>query len=193
MKVVMVNGSRRENGCTYTALNVIAEELNKKGIETEIFFVGNRAVNGEINECVKEVAAAVKEADGFIVGAPVYYASPSGEIMVFLDRLFGVAEADLRFKPAAAITSARRAGTTATLDVLNKYFLYDQMPIVSSRYWNMVHGSKPEDVLQDEEGIQIMKTIGANMAWMLQSIEAGKKAGVEQPTAKQKVFTNFIR
>lgn len=193
MKVVMVNGSRREKGCTYTALQVIAGVLNSKGIETEIFFVGAKAVNGEINECVKEVAEAVKTADGFIVGSPVYYASPSGEIMAFLDRLFGVAEADLRFKPAAAITSARRAGTTATLDVLNKYFLYDQMPVVSSRYWSMVHGSTPEDVLKDEEGIQIMKTIGTNMAWMLQSIAAGKEAGVVQPEAEQKVFTNFIR
>jgi len=193
MKVVMVNGSRREKGCTYTALQIIAEALKEKGIETEIFFVGNKAVNGEINECVAEVAEAVKSADGFIVGAPVYYASPSGEVIAFLDRLFGVAEADLRFKPAAAITSARRAGTTATLDVLNKYFLYDQMPVVASRYWNMVHGSKPEDVLQDEEGVQIMRTIGNNMAWILQSIEAGKKNGVEQPVAEQKIFTNFIR
>ena len=193
MKVVLVNGSRREFGCTYTALNEIMKVLNASGIETQLFFIGKRAMNGEMNEAVKEVAAAVKEADGFIVGAPVYYASPSGEMIAFLDRLFGVAEADLRFKPGAAITSARRGGTTASLDVLNKYFLYDQMPLVSSRYWNMVHGSKPEDVLQDEEGMQIMRTIGTNMAWLLKSIEAGKKAGVAQPVAEDKVFTNFIR
>lgn len=193
MKVVMVNGSRRENGCTYTALNVIAEVLKENGIESEIYFVGQRAMNGEMDAVVKEVAEAVKTADGFIVGSPVYYASPSGEVIAFLDRLYGAAEADLRFKPAAAITSARRGGTTATLDVLNKYFLYNQMPVVSSRYWSMVHGSKPEDVLKDEEGIQIMKTIGKNMAWLLKSIEAGKAAGVEQPVAEQKVFTNFIR
>lgn len=193
MKVVMVNGSRRENGCTYTALNVIAEVLKENGIDSEIYFVGQRAMNGEMDAVVKEVAEAVKIADGFIVGSPVYYASPSGEVIAFLDRLYGAAEADLRFKPAAAITSARRGGTTATLDVLNKYFLYNQMPVVSSRYWSMVHGSKPEDVLKDEEGIQIMKTIGKNMAWLLKSIEAGKAAGVEQPVAEQKVFTNFIR
>lgn len=194
MKVVMVNGSRREKGCTYTALTIIAEVLNAAGIETELFYIGKAAMNSEeMTEMVKKVAAAVKEADGFIVGSPVYYASPSGEVISFMDRLFGMAEADLRFKPAAAIASARRAGTTATLDVLNKYFLYDQMPMVSSRYWNMVHGSKPEDVLQDAEGVQIMKTVGNNMAWLLRSIEAGKQAGVPQPVAEDKVFTNFIR
>lgn len=193
MKVVMVNGSRRENGCTFTALNLIANVLKENGIETEIFHIGSRAVNGEIDACVKEVAEAVKSADGFIVGSPVYYASPSGEVMVFLDRLFGVAEADLRFKPGAAITSARRGGTSATLDVLNKYFMYNQMPLIASRYWNMVHGSTPEDVMKDAEGVQIMETLGRNMAWILKSIEAGKQAGVEQPVAQQKVFTNFVR
>lgn len=193
MKVVLVNGSRREAGCTYTALNVIAKVLNENGIETDIFHVGAKAVDGSIDEIVKEVAAAVKEADGFVVGSPVYYASPSGEVVAFLDRLFGVAEADLRFKPAAAIASARRGGTTATLDVLNKYFMYDQMPVISSRYWNMVHGNTPEEVMKDEEGIQIMETIGKNMAWILKSIEAGKAAGVAQPVAEQKKFTNFVR
>lgn len=193
MKVVLVNGSRREKGCTFTALEVISKTLNERGVETQVFHVGEKAVNGEMNEVVKEVADAIKGADGFIVGSPVYYASPSGEVVAFLDRLFGVAEADLRFKPAAAIASARRAGTTATLDVLNKYFLYNQMPLVSSRYWSMVHGNKPEEVLQDKEGVQIMETIGKNMAWLLKSIEAGKAAGVPQPEAEQKVFTNFIR
>lgn len=193
MKVIMINGSRREKGCTYTALSEIAKVLESQHIETEIFYIGQKAVNGEINDIVKEVANAMKTADGLIVGSPVYYASPSGEVLAFLDRLWGVAEADLRFKPAAAITSARRAGTTATLDVINKYFLYNQMPLVSSRYWSMVHGSKPEDVLQDKEGLQVMRTIGRNMVWMLQSIEAGKKAGVEQPVAEEKIYTNFIR
>lgn len=193
MKVVLVNGSRRENGCTYTALNIIADVLKENGIETELFFVGQKAMNGEMNEIVKEVAEAIKTADGFVVGSPVYYASPSGEVIAFMDRLFGAAEADLRFKPSAAIASARRGGTTATLDVLNKYFTYNQMPIISSRYWNMVHGNTPEDVMKDEEGVQIMKTVGRNMAWILKSIEAGKAAGVEQPVAEQKVFTNFIK
>lgn len=193
MKVVLINGSRREKGCTYTALGEVSKVLNENGIETEIFHVGVKAINGEMDSIVKEVASAVKTADGFIVGSPVYYASPSGEVMAFLDRLYGVAEADLRFKPAAAVTSARRAGTTATLDVLNKYFEYNQMPIISSRYWNMVHGSNPEDVFKDEEGMQIMRTIGKNMAWILKSIEAGKAAGVAQPVAEEKIFTNFIK
>ena len=193
MKVILVNGSRRENGCTNTALNEIAKVLNESGIETEIFFIGKKVINGEIDSAVKEVAEAVKSADGFIVGSPVYYASPSGEVISFLDRLFGAAEADLRFKPSAAIASARRGGTTATLDVLNKYFLYNQMPLISSRYWNMVHGNTPEEVLKDEEGIQIMQTIGKNMAWILKSIEAGKNAGVTQPESEPKKFTNFIR
>lgn len=193
MKVVLVNGSRREKGCTYTALNEIAGVLNEAGIETQMFHVGLKAVNGEMDSIVDEVAQAVKSADGFIVGSPVYYASPSGEVVAFLDRLWGKAEADLRFKPGAAICSARRGGTSATLDVLNKYFLFNQMPLISSRYWNMVHGNTPEDVMKDEEGVQIMRTIGTNMAWILESIEAGKKAGVKQPEAQQKIFTNFIR
>lgn len=193
MKVILINGSRREKGCTYTALTEIAKELQNEGIETEIFHIGVKAVNGEMNQIVSEVAEAVKSADGLIVGSPVYYASPSGEVMAFLDRLFGVAKDDLMYKPATAIASARRAGTSTTLDVLNKYFLYNQMPLVSSCYWNMVHGSNPEDVLKDEEGMQTMRTLAKNMAWILKSIEAGKASGVKQPVAEEKVFTNFIR
>lgn len=193
MKVVLINGSRREKGCTYTALTEIAKELQKEGIETELFHIGVKAVNGEMNQIVNEVAEAVKCADGLIVGSPVYYASPSGEVVAFLDRLFGVAKDDLMYMPAAAIASARRAGTSTTLDVLNKYFLYNQMPLASSCYWNMVHGSNPEDVLKDEEGMQTMHTLGRNMAWILKSIEAGKASGVKQPVAEEKVFTNFIR
>ena len=193
MKVVLINGSRREKGCTYTALTEIAKELQNEGIETEIFHIGVKAVNGEMNQIVSEVAEAVKSADGLIVGSPVYYASPSGEVMAFLDRLFGVAKEDLMYKPATAIASARRAGTSTTLDVLNKYFLYNQMPLVSSCYWNMVHCSNPEDVLKDEEGMQTMRTLAKNMAWILKSIEAGKASGVKHPVAEEKVFTNFIR
>ena len=155
MKVLMINGSRREHGCTYTALQKMAEVFAEAGVESEIIFVGKRAVNGEIDELVKEIAGAAATADGIVVGSPVYYASPTGEVLSVLDRLFSVAEADLRFKPAAAVTSARRAGTTACLDALNKYFMFNQMPIVSSRYWNMVHGSVPEDVKKDEEGLKV--------------------------------------
>ena len=193
MKVLMLNGSRREKGCTFTALSEVAKGLGEAGIETEILHVGRDAVSGNIDNIVKDIRDRLKNADGLVVGSPVYFAGASGEITAILDRLFMLAEADLRLKPAAAIASARRAGTTATLDALNKYFTYAEMPIVSSRYWNMVHGAKPEDVKADEEGVQIMRILGGNMAWLLKSIEAGKKAGVEQPRAEKKVFTNFVR
>ncbi|WP_416181670.1 flavodoxin family protein [Acidaminococcus timonensis] len=193
MKVLLLNGSRREKGCTYTALSLVAKELEAAGIDTEIIYIGLNAVNGKLDALVKDVAAKMKEADGLVVGSPVYYASPTGEIQVFLDRFAGVAGADLRHKPAAAIASARRAGTSTTLDVLNKYLMYNEMPVVSSNYWNMVHGNTPEEVLQDKEGVQIMETLGRNMAWLLKSIEAGRKAGVEEPSKPVKVMTNFIR
>ncbi|MCR5389393.1 MAG: flavodoxin family protein [Lachnospiraceae bacterium] len=193
MKVILVNGSRRKNGCTFTALTEVSEALKADGIESELFFIGDRAVNGEIDAAVKEVGEAMKKADGLIVGAPVYYASPSGEIIAFLDRLFMLYGKDMIFKPGSAITSARRAGTTASLDVMNKYFTYNQMPLVSSRYWNMVHGSSAEDVNKDEEGLQIMRVLGHNMAWLLKCIEAGKKAGLEPPAGEDFLFTNFIR
>ena len=192
MKVLLLNGSRRESGCTYTALSIAAQELNTAGIETEILHIGKRAVNGEIDTLVKEIIAKMKESDGLIAGTPVYFAGPSGEIKAVLDRLFMTAEKDLRLKPAAAIASARRGGTTAALDVLNKYFTYCEMPVVSSRYWNIVHGFKPEDVMNDKEGVQIVEVLGRNMAWLLKSIEAGKQAGIKQPEEVHKVFTHFI-
>ena len=193
MKVILFNGSRNENGCTYTALNFVAEELQTQGIDTELVWVGKRALSGDIDALVAESVEKLQSADGIVLGSPVYYASASGEMIAFLDRLYWQGEKFLRFKPAAAVVSARRAGTTAALDVLNKYITYAQQPVVTSRYWNMVHGANPSDVLQDEEGIQIMKTIGRNMAWILKSIEAGKSAGVPQPQAEKKVWTNFIR
>ena len=193
MKVLMLNGSRNEKGCTYTALSEVAKELNAAGIETEIFHAGKDAVNGGIEAMVKEIEGKMAESDGLVVGSPVYFAGASGEITAVLDRLFMTGEKVLRLKPAAAVASARRAGTTATLDSLNKYFTYAEMPVVSSRYWNMVHGRTPADVLADTEGLQIMRILGRNMAWLLKSIEAGKKAGLEQPAAEKKIFTNFIR
>ncbi len=193
MKVILFNGSRNENGSTRTALNLVADSLKENGIDTEIFWVGGKALTGEIDALVEEAIAKVQDADGIVLGSPVYYASPSGEMVAFLDRLYWKGEKFLRFKPAAAITVARRAGTTACLDVLNKYITYAQQPVVTSRYWNMVHGSNGDDVMKDEEGIQIMRTIGRNMAWILKSIEAGKAAGVAQPESEKKVWTNFIR
>ena len=193
MKVILFNGSRNEKGSTYTALNLVADALKENGIDTEIFWVGGRALTGEIDSLVNEAVEKLQGADGIVLGSPVYYASPSGEMVAFLDRLYMSGEKHLRFKPAAAVTVARRAGTTACLDVLNKYITYAQQPVVTSRYWNMVHGSNGDDVMKDEEGIQIMRTIGRNMAWILKSIEAGKAAGIAQPETEKKVWTNFIR
>ena len=193
MKVLMINGSRREKGCTYTALHLIEQVLNQEGIETEILFVGKRAVNGEIDALVKEAIEKMKEADGLVLGSPVYYASATGEIIAFLDRFFWNGGTALRGKPASVLASARRGGTTAALEVLNKYPTYMEMPLISSRYWNMVHGNTPAEVMQDAEGVQIMETLGRNMAWILKCIEAGRQVGITQPPATDKVFTNFIR
>ena len=193
MKVVLINGSRREQGCTYTSLMEISKVLKSEGIDTELFFLGVKVIDGHISELLDKVEKAMKDADGIIIGSPVYFASPTGELISFLDRLFMKANACLKFKPAAAITTARRAGTTATLDVIHKYFLYNQMPIVSSRYWSMAFGNTPEEVVRDEEGMQIMQTVGKNMAWIVKSIAAGKAAGVKQPVAEPRISTNFIR
>ena len=193
MKVVLINGSRREQGCTYTSLMEISKVLKSEGIDTELFFLGVKVIDGHISELLDKVEEAMKDADGIIIGSPVYFASPTGELISFLDRLFMKANASLKFKPAAAITTARRAGTTATLDVIHKYFLYNQMPIVSSRYWSMAFGNTPEEVVRDEEGMQIMQTVGKNMAWIVKSIAAGKVAGVKQPVAEPRISTNFIR
>ena len=188
MKVLLLNGSPRKTGCTYTALNIVADALKAEGIETEVFQAGDPDM-----ENVKAAAAKLKESDALVVGSPVYWASPSGQIIEFMDRLASVAGKDMLYKPAAAVASARRAGTTATLDVLIKYFSYHQMPVVSSCYWNMVHGNTPEEVMKDEEGVQIMRVLGKNMAWLLKCIEAGKKNGVAVPAAEDKIKTNFIR
>ena len=188
MKVLLLNGSPRKEGCTFTALSEVAKTLNHNGIDTEIFQAGNPDTDN-----VKAAAAKLKEADALIVGSPVYWASPSGQIIEFMDKFCSQAGNFMLHKPAAAVTSARRAGTTATLDVLLKYLEYHQMPVVSSNYWNMVHGNTPEEVKQDEEGLQIMRTLGNNMAWLLRCIEAGAAAGVEVPATEEKIKTNFIR
>ena len=195
MKVLMINGSRRERGCTYTALSIVAEALREEGIDSEIVFVGKAAMDGAnaLSACIKDLKIKAAGADGFVFGAPVYYASPSGESQMVLDRLFGAAVAELRCKPASVVTSARRAGTTSSLDVLAKYPTINEMPLVSSSYWPMVHGSTPADVLKDEEGVGIMKQLGRNMAWLLKCIDAGKKAGIMQPAAVEYNATNFIR
>ena len=209
MKVLLVNGSPHEKGCTYTALAEIAKTLNSEGIDTEIFHIGAEPISGcrgcgacrkqKLGKCIVDDIVNVfgekaKDADGFIFGSPVHYASAGGSLVAFMDRFFYSAPRDtLRLKPAAAIASARRAGTTATLDIINKYFTISEMPVVSSRYWNMVHGSRPEDVYMDEEGMAVMRTLGRNMAFLLKALEAAKAAGIEFPEQEPNVRTNFIR
>lgn len=206
MKVILVNGSPHPKGCTYTALKEVEGALNKNGIETEIFQLGVKPIAGCIGcgSCLKtgkcfvddkvnEFLQKVPEADGFVFGTPVHFAASSGMLSSFMDRVFYGRRKMFSNKLGTAVASCRRGGATATLDEVNKYFGISNMPIVSSQYWNMVHGNTPEEVLKDEEGMQTMRTLGNNMAWLLKSIEAGKKAGVELPKNEQIISTNFIR
>ena len=207
MKVILVNGSPKKNGCTYTALSEAAKALEENGIETEIFHVGVKPISGckgcgycyKNGKCimdddtVNEFVQKAGEADGFIFGSPVHYAAASGQITSFLDRAFYSGGSKLRGKPGAVVVSCRRGGASAAFDQLNKYFTISSMPIVSSQYWNQVHGNTPEEVCQDEEGMQTMRTLGKNMAWLLKCIELGKQNGIEIPPQEPKTFTNFIR
>ena len=188
MKVLLLNGSPRKAGCTFTALSEIASVLEANGMAAEIFQAGDPS-----RDNVKAAAEKMKESDALIIGSPVYWASPSGQIISFMDQFCGLAGKDMRRKPGAVVASARRAGTTATLDVLMKYLSYHEMPIISSTYWPMVHGNTPEEVRQDEEGLQIMRNLARNMVWILRSIEAGKAAGVEAAEQENTFRTNFIR
>lgn len=210
MKVLLTNGSPHEKGCTYTALGEVAKTLNEQGINTEIFQIGTKPLAGCIacgtcsttGHCifadrVNEFLEIAKDFDGFIFGSPVHFASAGGAITSFMDRAFYTdlcsGKQSFYLKPAAAVVSARRAGTTATFDQLIKYFTLMEMPIISSQYWNMVHGSKPEEVKEDLEGMQIMRTLGRNMAWFLKCKKAGIKAGVPFPERELHTSTNFIR
>lgn len=206
MKVLLVNGSPHANGCTYTALCEVAGALEKEGIETEIFQVGTKPISGclacgacmktgrcVINDTVNEFLAKVETADGFVFGSPVHFASASGALTSFMDRVFYGRGNLFAYKPAAAVMSCRRGGATATFEQINKYFTISNMPVVGSQYWNMVHGNNPDEVKQDLEGLQTMRTLGRNMAWLLKSIQAGRDAGVEVPQREAKVATNFIR
>ena len=207
MKVLLINGSPNEKGCTYTALCEAAKELEKENIETEIFQVGKNPIRGCIgcrgcantdgrcifnDDVVNSALEKAEDADGFIFGSPVHYAGASGAVTSFLDRFF-YAGKGFAYKPGAAVVSCRRGGAASTFDQLNKYFTISNMPIVSSQYWNMVHGNTPEEVKQDLEGMQTMRTLGKNMAWLLKCINAGKEAGINLPEAEAKVRTNFIR
>ncbi|MBP3313413.1 MAG: flavodoxin family protein [Oscillospiraceae bacterium] len=207
MKVLLVNGSPNEHGCTYTALQTVASALHEQGVETEIFWIGKAPIGGcmactacrKLGKCIQDdvvntFAEKARQADGFVFGSPVHYAALSGNLTAFMDRAFYSAGKDTyRYKPAAGVLSARRAGTTAAFDQINEYFTINEMPIVSSRYWNMVHGAKAEDVLQDAEGVACMRQLGKNMAYLLSCMEAGKKAGITPPEQEPLVRTNFIR
>lgn len=209
MKVLLINGSPKANGCTYTALNEIAQEIEKGGIQTEIFHVGKQAICGCVDcklckktgngrcafntDTVNQGLELAEKADALIFGTPVHYAAASGHITAFLDRFFYAGGKNQAFKPGAAIVSCRRGGASAAFDQLNKYFSISKMPIVSSQYWNMVHGNTPEEVKQDLEGMQIMRTLGKNMVWLLKCIEAGKQNGVPLPDLEAVQMTNFIR
>ena len=201
MKVLLVNGSTHQFGCTYTALKEVAKALEANAIETEIYWIGNQSYSDciacgkcrETGECVFHDGVNIlvdkaKQSDGFIFGTPVYYAHPSGRILDVLNRAFYSGSKHFAHKPAAAIASARRAGTIASIDVLNKYMTINQMPIVSSTYWNEVHGNTPEEVLKDEEGMQTMYNLGNNMAWLLKCIELGKQNGIAVPVNEKKTY-----
>ena len=205
MKVLLVNGSCHEKGCTYTALAEVAKALNENGVETEIYQLGGKKISGcngcwackKIKKCVmedgvNEFVEKAAEFDGFVFGSPVYYASASGNLISFMDRVFYSGGKFLAYKPAAAVVSCRRAGASTTFDVINKYFTINNMPVVGANYWNEIHGNTAEEAAQDEEGLQTMRILGNNMAWLLKCLQLGKDAGVE-PIRERKIMTNFIR
>ena len=204
MKVLLINGSPNEKRCTYTALSEVAGALEAQGVETEIAWIGRNPVRGCLgcggcskrgdNRCIFDddvvngLIEKAEAADGLVVGTPVFYAGANGALLAVLDRMFYAASKALRFKPAAAVASARRAGTTPAIDQVNKYFQICCMPVVTSTYWPMVHGQSAEQVREDAEGMQIMRGLGTNMAWMLQAT-----ASVPAPEVERKIMTNFIR
>ena len=206
MKVLLLNGSPHEKGCTYTALSEVAAALEASGVTAEILWLGASPATGCLGcggcrktglcvrkDVVNDIIPKLDDCDGLVVGSPVHYAAASGQITGVLDRLFYAASGKLRLKPGAAVVSARRGGTTAALDQLNKYFTINQMPVVSSRYWNMVHGNTPDEVRQDAEGLQTMRNAAKNLAWLLKCIELGRQAGVLPPQTERGARTNFIR
>lgn len=206
MKVLLINGSPEKEGCSARALKEVASSLEQEGVETEIFWIGNKAIGGctachychthegcVIDDVVNKVGKLAASADGFVFASPVYYASMAGNMKAFMDRLFYANGKYLRGKPAASVISSRRAGSTAVWDEFNKYFGIDQMPIVTSCYWNEVHGNTPFDVEKDEEGMISLRILGENMAYLLACLELGKKAGLVNKGASEKpVHTNFI-
>lgn len=200
-KILLINGSPHEKGCTYTALQEVAASLETCGMDTELVWIGTQPVAGciacgkcyDLGRCVfddkvNDLLARAQEFDGMVVGSPVYYAGPAGQLCAFLDRLFYASRGCWRGKVGAAVVSCRRGGATAAFDRLNKYFTISNMPVATSQYWNQVHGNRPEEVLQDKEGLQIMRTLGKNIAWLVESTKQ-----VPQPKYESRVSTNFIR
>lgn len=204
-KVLLINGSPHEFGCTYTALREIAETLEKDGLETELLYLGKKPVAGCIacgachssgrcmfQDKVNQVLYRLDDYRGIVVGSPVYFSGPSGQLCAFLDRLFYCAGEELKGKIGAAVVSCRRGGATAAFDRLNKYFTISSMHVAGSQYWNQVHGSSPEDVRRDEEGLQTMRTLAHNISWLIKSIEAGEQAGIALPESEKRLRTSFI-
>lgn len=204
MKALLVNGSPHAKGCTYTAVNELKNTLEKEGIEVELMHVGNKDIRRciacrrchETGKCVfddvvNEIAPKLEEAEAFVIGAPVYFASPAGGAISFMNRLFfSTSKIKKDMKVGAAVVTCRRGGNTSSFDVFNKYFTISNMPIVSSQYWNMVYGSNSEEVLLDKEGLQTMRTLGKNMAFLMKSIQLGKQ-GMGLPEKERSIYTNF--
>ena len=208
MKVILFNGSTHPHGCTAQALEIIANHLIKQGIETEILNLGVTGVHDCIacgackkgtptcvfkDDCVNSWLEKIQTADGFIFGSPVYYAHPTGAILSAMDRLFYAGGQYLRHKPAAAVLTARRAGTTASMDVLNKYFAFNQMPIITSTYWNQIYRDQNGTPTTDAEGTQTLQHLANNMAWLLKCLAAGKEQGITPPKQTKTIMTNFVR
>lgn len=206
MKVLLINGSPHKEGCTYTALKEVADTLEKNGIKTEFMYLGVKPVAGCIacgncqktgkcfvDDKVNELLSMLPELDGIVVGSPVYYAGASGQLTAFLDRAFFAGSGKFDGKLGAAVVSCRRGGASAAFDQLNKYFTMNSMPVVASQYWNQVHGFTSDEVRQDLEGLQTMRTLGSNMAWLLKCIDLGRKNKVDFPVGEEKILTNFIR
>ena len=208
MKVLAINGSSKSNGNTATALMVVLHELEQEGIATELVTIGQKAIRGCLacGQCrvqqngrcaidgdeVNAVIPRLIDADGILLGSPVYYSGVNGTMKSFLDRAFFTAGASMRHKVGASVVAVRRSGGTATFDQLNKFFLISQMYVVGSNYWNIIHGRDPGEVSQDAEGMQVMRVLGQNMAWLLKMINHGK-SDVAPPPAEDKIMTNFVR
>lgn len=206
MKVLLINGSPNKEGCTYTALSEVATTLQANGIETEILYLGKKPLAGCIacgnclktghcfrDDAVQEIQQRLEEFDGLVIGSPVYYSGPTGQLISFLNRLFYATESRMAGKVGAAVVSCRRGGASATFEQLNQYFTISNMPIVASQYWNSVHGFTPDDVRKDREGLQTMRVLGQNMAWLLKCIESGRRNGIDKPVYEPRLRTHFIQ